>query len=145
LEKWVFSGTSWHLVYTLQNGLNLGVPYAVPHPPGTAPYPTPATDGLRNMIGRRNGDGTVTIWAITSTVSSSGDQGADPNRLVVITDRLKATTLPADEHFTTLRTARYGEVLRGVSFTPGSETRSCGDDQDDNQSSGTQGCHEDRD
>ena len=129
LEKWVFDGTQWNLVYTLQKGLNLGVPYAVPTPPGATPYPNPAADGLRNLTGRRNENGTVTIWAITSTVSSSGDQGADPNQLVMITDRLDAKTLPAWESFKVLRTAKYGEVLRGVSFTPGSEPR-CGDHDD---------------
>ena len=46
----------------------------------------PATDGLRNITGRVNADGTVTIWAVTSTVSTNGDQGADPNKLVTITD-----------------------------------------------------------
>ena len=66
-----------------------------------------------------NPDGTATIWGITSTVSGNGDQGADPNRLVAITDHLGATTPPASESFTTVRTAGYGEVLRGVSFTPG--------------------------
>jgi hypothetical protein len=80
---------------------------------------SPATDGLRNIIGRNNGDGTATIWAITSTVSGNGDQGADPNKLVVITDTIAATTLPAAEKFSTLQTAGFGEVLRGVSFTPG--------------------------
>ena len=80
---------------------------------------SPATDGLRNITGHVNRDGTVTIWAITSTVSGGGDQGADPNKLVMITDKLAATTLPANENFTTVRTAKSGEVLRGVSFTPG--------------------------
>jgi len=61
----------------------------------------------------------VTIWAITSTVSGNGDQGADPNKLVSITDNLKAIAAPAGESFTTIRTARAAEVLRGVSFTPG--------------------------
>jgi len=79
----------------------------------------PATDGLRNITGRVNPNGTVTIWAITSTVSGGGDEGADPNKLVMITDKLAATTLPANETFTTARTAKSGEVLRGVSFTPG--------------------------
>jgi hypothetical protein len=54
-------------------------------------YPTslnPATDGLRNIAGKVNADGTVSIWAITSTVSANGDQGADPNQLVAITDML---------------------------------------------------------
>jgi hypothetical protein len=134
LEKWVFDGTQWNLVYTLQKGLNLGVPYMVPTPSGATPYPNPAADGLRNLTGRRNEDGTVTIWAITSTVSTSGDQGADPNQLVMITDRLHAKTLPAGESFKVLRTAKYGEVLRGVSFTPGTK-RQCGDcgEDDDHQ------------
>jgi len=67
-----------------------------------------------------NGDGTATIYAITSTVSGNGDQGADPNNLVAITDTLSATTLPGTESFTTVRSAGNLEVLRGVSFTPGS-------------------------
>jgi hypothetical protein len=127
LQKWVFnSGTqTWTLAYTLQTGLNLGVPYTV------SGYPTgnnsvthlpwaPATAGLRNVTGRVNGDGTVTIYAITSTVSGSGDQGADPNQLVKVTDNLSNTdnTVALSEHFTTLRRAGFAEVLRGVSFTP---------------------------
>jgi hypothetical protein len=54
-------------------------------------------------------------------VSASGDQGADPNKLVAITDRLGATG-PGSETFQTVRTARFGEVLRGVSFAPGTES-----------------------
>ena len=61
----------------------------------------PATDGLRNITGIVNGDGTATIYAITSTVSGNGDQGADPNKLVAITDQLSATSLPPNESFTT--------------------------------------------
>jgi hypothetical protein len=72
---------------------------------------------LADLTGRVNRDGTATIWAITSTVSGSG-QGADPNKMVMITDNLAATSLPAGETFTTLRTARFAEVLRGVSVTP---------------------------
>jgi hypothetical protein len=126
LQKWVFDTTAqiWKQKYVLTAGLDLGVPYAVKD------YPTgensltglpwaPATDGLRNLTGHVNRDGTATIWAITSTVSGSGDVGADPNRLVRITDSLAATGLPADERFRTVRTAGFGEVLRGVSFTPG--------------------------
>jgi hypothetical protein len=125
LEKWVFNGSTWSLAYTLQNGLNLGTPYTI------AGYPTgnnsvtglpwsPATDGLRNLTGRLNNDGTVTIFAITSTVSGNGDQGADPNRLVTITDAVSNTSAAgaANEKFRTLRTAGYGEALRGVSFGP---------------------------
>src|SRR5262249_44215053 len=118
------SGGAWKLAYTLSAGLNLGQPYTVAgYPSGTnaatgLPW-SPATDGLRNITGRVDPDGTVTIWAVTSTVSGSGDQGADPNRLVSITDDPGATALPAGERFTTADSAGYGEVLRGVSFTPG--------------------------
>jgi hypothetical protein len=128
LQKWVFNATTqqWGLVYTLQAGLDLGKPYVVPgylagdNPVTGLPW-APATDGLRNLTGVVNGDGTVTIYAITSTVSGNGDQGADPNKLVTITDSLGAAgpSAPAGETFTTLRSAGNLEVLRGVSFGPG--------------------------
>jgi hypothetical protein len=68
-----------------------------------------------------NSDGTATIYAITSTISGNGDQGADPNQLVAITDTLSAggPNPPAGESFTTIRTAGNGEVLRGVAWAPG--------------------------
>jgi hypothetical protein len=126
LQKWIFNSSSgeWTLAYTLQAGLNLGVPYTI------SGYPTginaatglpwaPATDGLRNITGVVNGDGTATIYAITSTVSGNGDQGADPNMLVKITDNIAATTLPSGQAFSTIYSAGNLEVLRGVSFTPG--------------------------
>jgi hypothetical protein len=128
LQKWVFNSSTqqWNLAYSLQNGLNLGTPYVVPdYPTGDNPATglpwAPATDGLRNITGIVNGDGTATIYAITSTVSGNGDQGADPNQLVAITDSLDATGphAPAGEAFTTLRSAGNLEVLRGVSFAPG--------------------------
>ena len=126
LQKWMFDGTKWNRTYTLQAGLRLGIPYAyaIPgYPTGnneaTGKPWTPATGGLRNITGRLNGDGTVTIWAITSTVSGNGDQGADPNQLVMITDTVAALTLPANQSFTIVRAAGFGEVLRGISFTPG--------------------------
>jgi hypothetical protein len=80
----------------------------------------PATDGLRNLTGHVNSDGTVSIWAATSTVSGSGDQGADPNALVSITDTLSDTT-PAQasgESFSTVMAPAYGQVIRGVAFAP---------------------------
>jgi hypothetical protein len=138
LQKWVFDPVKnqWTLAYVLTAGLDLGVPYTVnDYPTGNNPATglpwSPATDGLRNLTGRVNRDGTVTIWAITSTVSGNGDQGADPNKLVMIKDDLAATTLPAAESFTTLRTARFAEVLRGVSFTPGTGVPPHHDDDDD--------------
>jgi hypothetical protein len=130
LQKWVFDEATgqWNLAYTLQDGLNLGTPYTV------RGYPTginsvtglpwaPATDGLRNITGRVNPNGTVSIWAVTSTVSGGGDQGADPNKLVEITDPLAATAPAQPEAFTTVVPARSGQVVRGVSFTPGSHVR----------------------
>ena len=115
LQKWTLSNGTWVRQYILQNGLDLGVPYSV------ANYPTslnPATGGCRNITGRVNWDGTATIWAITSTLSANGDEGADPTKLVRITDVLDATSIPTWEKFVTVRSARAGEVLRGVAFAP---------------------------
>jgi hypothetical protein len=138
VQKWSLASGIWHLDYVLQNGLNIGVPYSV------ANYPTPldpATDGCRNITGKVNRDGTADIYAVTSTISASGDQGADPNKLVKVTDRLSATTLPTSdgdhdgddslEHFTTLRTANAGEVLRGVAFAPSDHDRDRDRDDED--------------
>jgi hypothetical protein len=125
LQKWIFDSNQqqWTLAYTLQAGLQLGVPYTVSgyptgNNPGTGLPWSPGTDGLRNIIGVVNGDGTATIYAVTSTVSGSGDQGADPNIVVVINDLISATTLPANESFTMFTSAGFGEVLRGISLTP---------------------------
>jgi hypothetical protein len=124
LQKWVFDAAAgaWKLAYTLQGGLDLGQPYTVDgYPnginPGTGLPWSPATDGLRNIDGRLNPDGSVTIWGITSTVSGSGDQGADPNKLVSVTDSLNSTS-GAGEAFRTVEAAGFGEVLRGVSLAP---------------------------
>ena len=124
LQKGIFNGTSWNLAYTVSAGLALGVPFTVPgYPTGDNPATglpwSPATDGLRNLTGQVNPDGSVTIWAITSTVSGNGDQGADPNKLVSITDQPSAASPATGESFQTVRSAGYGQVLRGVSFTPG--------------------------
>jgi hypothetical protein len=126
LQKWVYSASAgeWKLAYVLQNGLRLGTPYTVRGYPGGTNATTglpwaPATDGLRNITGRVNPDGTVTIWAVTSTVSGGGDQGADPNQLVAVTDQLGATTPPSQESFRTVVPALNDQVVRGVSFTPG--------------------------
>jgi uncharacterized protein (TIGR03437 family) len=117
LQKWILSSGTWTMAYVLQNGLNLGQPYSIPNYPGSL---NPATAGLRNITGKVNGDGTVTIYGITATVSSNGDQGADPNKLVSITDTLANTAAAgaAKETFTTLRTAVAGEILRGIAFAP---------------------------
>jgi uncharacterized protein (TIGR03437 family) len=117
LQKWILTNGTWTLAYTLQTGLNLGQQYSVANYPATL---NPATDGLRNIAGQVNANGTVTIWAITSTISTNGDAGADPNQLVAITDVLANTdpAVAAKETFSILRTANAGEVLRGVTLAP---------------------------
>lgn len=137
LQKWSLNTSTgqWQLDYVLQDGLDLGTPYRVlPNGAGDK-YPTglntaaggtglpwsPGTDGLRNLTGHVNRDGSVTLWASTSTVSGSGDQGADPNQLVEVTDWLGATASSqvGHESFHTVMAPTYGQVVRGVAFTPG--------------------------
>jgi hypothetical protein len=128
LQKWVFDSVSqsWKRVYTLQKNLLLGKPYTVKgYPSGTnsatsLPW-APAADGLRNITGRVLSNGDVQIWGITSTVSGSGDQGADPNSLVTVTDVLANTdaTVAKGYSFGTVTIAGFAQVLRGVAFTPG--------------------------
>lgn len=118
VQKWQNQSGTWTLLYVLNDGLDIGVPYGVPNYPSSL---NPATDGCRNMTGRVNGDGTVDIYAVTSTVSANGDTGADPDKLVKVTDSLAATTLPLGPNlgiFTTLRSSQAGEVFRGVAFAP---------------------------
>jgi hypothetical protein len=77
----------------------------------------PATDGLRNITGHLNANGTVTIYATTSTVSGSGDQGGDPNHVVAVSDELGATK-PGHERFITVASARLGVRYGGVAILP---------------------------
>ncbi len=130
LQKWIFNKPTqtWTLVYTLQKGLNLGTPYIVAgYPTGNNPATrlpwAPAADGLRNVSGIV-ANGVATVYAITSTVSGGGDLGADPNQLVSVTDSVANTDPTKAGTFTVLKSAAYAEVLRGVSFTPGTHLAS---------------------
>jgi hypothetical protein len=127
LQKWTFNKKTqtWNLAYVLNSGLNIGTPYTVTgYPAGNNPATQlpwdPATDGLRNITGLVGPDGLVAIWAITSTVSGGGDTGADPNRLFVVVDNVDNTSVKvaSREPFIEVKDAHFGEVLRGVSFTP---------------------------
>src|SRR5579862_6867215 len=116
LEKWSLVGGVWQLDYVLTQGLIGQVDTNLTGADG--PWPNVTTVGLRNLTGVVNGD-QVTLWATTSTSSTSGDNGADPNKVVVITDQLSATTMTgavATESFTTLTGPTYGTVYRGVAF-----------------------------
>ena len=112
LQKWSFVNGQWVFDYTLQNGLNLGQQYRVKGLPSNL---NPATDGLRNITGIVDLFGYATIYAVTSTVSASGDQGADSNKLVVITDKLSATT-PAEAARRDFLYAEVRQSRRGVSW-----------------------------
>ena len=111
LQKWALVGGTWQLEYILTNGLGL---LQAQTPAG---YPTQSYPyGLRNMTGSLNGDGTATLYAITSQYSIYSNGEPDPTSLVMITDNVAATTLPAGESFVTLQTSNFGEVFRGVSI-----------------------------
>jgi hypothetical protein len=135
LQKWVLDGGTWKLAYVLQDGLDLNEAKTVPG------YPVQSfTTGLRNLTGKVNHDGTVTIYAITGQASSISNGEPDPTRLVAVTDDLDATSLPTDgddrdrgdrdfdrdhgddrgplEKFITLQVSAPGEVFRGVAFAP---------------------------
>lgn len=123
IQKWSLVDGTWTYDYTLNSGLGLGVPYTVAGlPSGTnsvtgTPW-TPAVDGIRNFTGKVNADGSVTLYGVTTSIGGVSDYGADPNKLVTVTDKVSATSEPANEQYTTLQTAAAGDVLRGVSFTP---------------------------
>jgi hypothetical protein len=113
LQKWTLSGGTWSLQYILTAGAIGTVDAGLTGADGA--WPTVTTIGLRNLTGVVNGD-QVTLWAVTCTSSTSGDNGADPNKIVVITDQISATTLPAAESFKTVVGPTYGTVYRGVAF-----------------------------
>lgn len=122
LEKWSLVGGVWQYDYTLQNGL-IGdmftvCPDSTQTPGCSGAYDTETLTGLRNIAGKINADGTVTIWGVTADTSASGDNGADPDEIVEITDSLAAMTLPVSEEFTTFEGPQYGVVYRGVAFDP---------------------------
>jgi hypothetical protein len=115
LEKWTLSDGTWSLDYTLQAGL-IGDTYDVP---GWDFGET--TIGLRNLTGEVNANGTVTFWATTSTSSGSGDNGADPNEIVEITDNLSDASLPTGEQFSVYDGPVAGLRYGGVAFAAAPE------------------------
>lgn len=117
LEKWSRIDGAWQLDYVLRNGLIGTIDTGLSGYDGQ--YPDVTTIGLRNLTGVVSDDGTVTLYATTSTASASTDNGADPNKVVQIADELAATSLTervARERFRTIAGPTYGTVYRGVAL-----------------------------
>ncbi len=118
LQEWTLNGGIWSKVATFQQGLIDQAAYSLTDPATGISYWNVKTDGLRNITGRVNADGTYTVYATTSTVSSetSHDLGADPNEIVSITVGSSSTS--ANTAFSVLETAAYGERFGGVLLSP---------------------------
>ncbi|HEX4235987.1 MAG TPA: PEP-CTERM sorting domain-containing protein [Caldimonas sp.] len=108
LGEYKLVGGTWSKVATFANGLTnqasyrQGLPWDI------------FTDGLRNLTGLKNADGSFELWATTATTSSdtSHDLGADPNELVTITISADG----AASAFNVLETAAAGERIGGVAI-----------------------------
>jgi len=130
LQQWSYSSTNttWTLVATYQGGLNINTGTST----ASVTNPSPATgspsswnvftDGLRNITGQTNSDGSVTIYATTSTTSNDGthDLGSDPNEVVSINipaAQLALTTVQSGaptQSFKIVQQAAAGQRLGGV-------------------------------
>jgi hypothetical protein len=116
LEKWSLVNGAWQFDYVLTKGA-IGVTDTNLNG-YDGQYPDVTTVGLRNLAGHVDGN-TVTLWATTATSSASGNTGADPNKVVQITDNLAATTLTgnvAKETFSVVAGPTYGKVYRGIAY-----------------------------
>lgn len=125
---WVYQKTNgtWAPIGHLTAGLNLGTAYTITDAAGTygskgASYTT-TPDGLRQIAGQTNSDGTFTLYATTSTIGASlgtaFDAGADSNQLVKITVSVAGSTVSSATGFSVMQTAPYGQALRGVAIVP---------------------------
>jgi len=125
LDKYSLVNGVWSLDYELKGSL-IGSSYTVAGSGAvcgglSACSLTTTADGLRNLTGQVNANGTVTLYAVTSTEGSVlGDAGADPNQIVSITDTLADTSAGqvAGENYKVLDTAALGQVYRGVAVAP---------------------------
>jgi len=101
LQKWIFSGGSWTLAYTLSAGLNL-----------VANTSASGTTGLLGLTGHVVGN-SVELFATNYTIGDT-----DQTWLYGISDLLSATTRPAGEQFTALAAAPKDSTFKGVAFAP---------------------------
>jgi len=75
-------------------------------------------DHRRRLRRRQDCHGAVLAFQVTSvkSVSASGDNGADPNEIVTITDSLAATSLPGTEQFSIFDHPKAGLRYGGVAY-----------------------------
>jgi hypothetical protein len=112
LQEWKLVNGIWSKMQTFQQGL-------------VGQISTPAglswqvqQDGLRNITGQMNLDGSFTLYGTTATVSNelTHDLGADPNAIVSIT--IGASSTAANTSFSVLETAAVGTRFGGVALAP---------------------------
>jgi hypothetical protein len=123
ITKYSLVNNSWKSDYTITSGLAQGFTdgnVAVGADTSATKF---YTDGIRNLTGTVNANGTVTLYGVTATLTDSTagknwDQGADPDQIVSLTDTVTATTAGPGEAFTTLETSAAGTVYRGVALAP---------------------------
>jgi hypothetical protein len=108
LGEYKLQNGTWHKVATFASGLTDQASYRQ----GLAW--DIFTDGLRNLTGQKNADGSFQLWATTATTSNdtTHDLGADPNELVTITVNADDTA----SAFDVLELAAAGERIGGVAI-----------------------------
>jgi hypothetical protein len=118
LQEWKLVNGTWTLAQTFQQGLigRTGTFAALGW--------SVQQDGLRNLTGKQNADGSFTLFATTATTSNltTHDLGADPNEIVSIT--IGAGSTNANTSFTTLQAAAVGDRFGGVALAPVPEPES---------------------
>ncbi len=114
LQEWQNIGGTWTETQIFQTGLVGQLDTAAQGVLGW----TVQEDGLRNITGQKNADGSFTIYGTTSTVSNeiTHDLGADPNQIVAI--NIFANSTAANTAFTVLQTAAAGARFGGVAVAP---------------------------
>ena len=122
IEKWSLIGGTWKQDYTLRGSL-INSTYSVPgfdEACGNTICDTITTAGIRDLSGRLNANGTVTLFGVTGTTDDlpNMDNGADPNEIVDITDQLANLTLSGGEDYGVLEGPILGTVYRGVALAP---------------------------
>lgn len=127
LQKWVFNNVtgSWQLAYTLRSGLNLGQPYAVPgYPTGDQPGDGPAEVAGYRRAAEHHGHCQPQRHRDDLGHHLDRERQRRPGRRSEQARRDHRSSRrhgSGAETFRTVRTAQSGEVLRGVSFTPGGD------------------------